>query len=72
MLLRVGLLTLVTGAVFVAMAWLDPAGPLAIIIGSGCCAVALEAKLDVDDLRAPLPRTVPVADAEETARGAAA
>jgi hypothetical protein len=68
MLLRVGLMTMLTGAVFIAMAWLDPAGPLAIILGSGCCAVALEAKLDMD---APVPHALP-SDVDETARGAAA
>lgn len=46
MLLRVGVLSIITGAVFIAMAWLDPMGPIAIIFGSGCCAVALEAGLD--------------------------
>ena len=64
MLLRVGLLSMITGAVFIAMAWLDPMGPLAIFLGSVCCAVALESRLETDDLGA-LPRVVPTIPAEK-------
>jgi len=59
MLLRVGVLSIITGAVFIALAWLDPMGPIAIIFGSGCCAVALESGLDADAApeRTGAPRT---------------
>ena len=67
MLLRVGALNMLTGAVFMAMAWLDPLGPLAIILGSGCCAVALETKLGINDWQQlPAPQPAPVVDVEET------
>jgi hypothetical protein len=66
MLLRVGALNMLTGAVFMAMAWLDPLGPLAIILGSGCCAVALESKLGIDDWqRLPVAQPAPVAPVAE-------
>lgn len=54
MLLRIGVLSVITGAVLIAMTWLDPIGPLMIIVGSGCCAVALESGLDATDAREPI------------------
>ena len=66
MLLRVGALNMLTGAVFMAMAWLDPLGPLAIILGSGCCAVALETKLGINDWQQlPAAQSAPLADVVE-------
>jgi len=49
MLLRIGALLVVTGLAFIGMAWLEPVGPLLVILGAGCCAVALEAALDITD-----------------------
>lgn len=37
---------IVTGIAFLAMAWLEPAGPLFILVGAGLCAVAAEGWLD--------------------------
>ena len=68
MLLRIGLLSMITGAVFIAMAWLDPMGPLAILLGSACCAVALESRLDIEDWQSA---AVPVTS-EDPAQSAAA
>ena len=49
MLLRVGIMFMVTGIAFIAMGWLDPVGPLLIIFGSALAAVALEARLNIQD-----------------------
>jgi hypothetical protein len=73
MLLRVGLLSMITGAVFIAMAWLDPTGPLAILLGSASCAVALESRLDAEDWQhTRVPQAVRTIAHDDTARGAAA
>ena len=45
-LARVSFLLVVTGAVFLAMAWADPIGPLMMLAGAGCAAIVLEAQLD--------------------------
>ncbi len=48
MLLRVGIMLLVTGAALLSMGWFDPFGPLVMIFGSCCGAIALESLLDVE------------------------
>jgi hypothetical protein len=60
---------MITGAVFIAMAWLDPMGPLAIFLGSVCCAVALESRLETDDVvPGALPRVLPTVPGEKSRR----
>ena len=45
MLMRVGLLLVVTGLTFIMVGWLGVLGPALMIIGSGCAAVAFEGQL---------------------------
>jgi hypothetical protein len=64
MVLRFGVLLVMTGVAFLAMGWLEPAGPLLIILGATCWATALEAALDLMDperVRVPLAAEVPLA-----------
>jgi hypothetical protein len=65
-------MSMLTGAVFIAMAWLDPLGPLAIIMGSGCCAVALESRLDLDDWPRPaVAQSLTTIETEQSGQAAA-
>jgi hypothetical protein len=49
MLLRIGVMLVITGLAFIGMTWLEPVGPLLIILGAACAAVTLEARLDIQD-----------------------
>jgi hypothetical protein len=66
MLLRVGIMLLVTGAALLAMGWFDPFGPLVMIFGSCCGAVALESLLDVEPWNG---EATPEVDVAETGAG---
>lgn len=58
MLLRIGMLLVVTGLAFIGMTWLEPVGPLLIILGAGCAAITLEARLDLMEWKpAPVGET---------------
>jgi hypothetical protein len=48
MLLRFAFLFLVTGAAFLGMGWLDPAGPLLLVAGAACAAILLEHWVDAE------------------------
>jgi hypothetical protein len=63
MLLRVGIMLIVTGAAVLAMGWLDPFGPLVMIFGSCCGAVALESRYDVEPWNGRVAREI---EAEST------
>ncbi len=62
MLLRVGIMLLVTGAALLSMGWFDPFGPLVMIFGSCCGAIALESLLDVEPWNAEATPEVDVAE----------
>jgi hypothetical protein len=48
MLMRVGLLLVVTGLTFILVGWLGVIGPAMMIVGSGCAAVAVDGQFARD------------------------
>jgi hypothetical protein len=52
---RVGLLLVVTGLTFIMFGWLGLVGPLLLIIGSGCAAMAFESQLAAAEAAAADP-----------------
>jgi hypothetical protein len=63
MLMRVGLLLLVTGLTFIVIGWLGAIGPALMIIGSGCAAIAFEQVLAGEQAR-PLADESAIATAD--------
>ena len=49
MRLRIAVLTIITGLAFLAMEWLDPAGPIFMVMGALLGALDLERRLDIDE-----------------------
>ena len=70
MLLRVGAMTMITGCVFMVMSWLDPFGPLVMILGASCGAIALEARWDLEPDRTPVRPSGATDEAERLDRAA--
>jgi hypothetical protein len=66
MLLRVGLLLVVTGLTFVVVGWLGAIGPALMIIGSGCAAVAFEHVLAAEQVTTAEEPVVPARRAAPT------
>ena len=47
-LFRISVSTIITGLAFLAMGWIDPAGPLLMVVGALLGALDLERRLDLE------------------------